>query len=176
MVTKCFASEAAAATSPLKTRMTSPLRRRRVNPQREVAAVAAADASDDIEITDTFDEVEFGDGDESHHIYTNINGVIITWNTCAEDTFKVFRKEIADMFGLGPQDCYIALYATYIRDDHRARDLPRDAWVSINFRCHGGGKRGATGSVKESKGKDNETEKKLALMRIEEGAKKFVAT
>jgi hypothetical protein len=26
-----------------------------------------------------FDEVEFGDGDESHHIYSHMSGINITW-------------------------------------------------------------------------------------------------
>ena len=69
------------------------------------------DAVSDIEVTETFDEVTFGDGDESHQIYTNMSGIIITWNTCAEDTFKVFRDELADMFGVDPQAFYIAHYA-----------------------------------------------------------------
>ncbi|MFM7980551.1 MAG: hypothetical protein ACKPKO_14660, partial [Candidatus Fonsibacter sp.] len=73
--------------------------------------IAADNASDDIEITETFDEVEFGDGDESHQIYSNMSGVIITWNTRAEDTFKVFREKIAGMFGVDPQYFYIAHYA-----------------------------------------------------------------
>ncbi|MFM7990378.1 MAG: hypothetical protein ACKPKO_64785, partial [Candidatus Fonsibacter sp.] len=68
----------------------------------------AADASDGIEATEPFDEVEFGDGDGSHHIYSNMSGIIITWNTRAEDTFKVFRDEICDMFGVDPLDFYIA--------------------------------------------------------------------
>ena len=68
-----------------------------------------------------------------------MSGIIITWNTCAEDTFKVFRDELADMFGVDPQAFYIAHYARYIRDEFRARDLPNGAWVSINFRLRGGG-------------------------------------
>ena len=82
----------------------------------------------------------FGDGDESHQIYTNISGIIITWNTCADDTFNVLHEELADMFGVDPQSFYIAYYSKYIRDEFRARDLPHGAWVSINFRLRGGGK------------------------------------
>ena len=85
--------------------------------------------------------MEFGDGDESHHIYSNMSGIVITWNTCAEDTFKVFREEICDMFGLETIDFYLAYHSKYIKDEHYARDLPHGAWVSINFRGHGSGKR-----------------------------------
>ncbi|MFM7979006.1 MAG: hypothetical protein ACKPKO_06780, partial [Candidatus Fonsibacter sp.] len=60
----------------------------------EDTAAAVAAASDDIEITETF-EVEFGDGDNSHHMYTNMSGIIITWNTCADDTFKGFATCLA---------------------------------------------------------------------------------
>ena len=82
-----------------------------------------------------------------------MSGIIITWNTCAEDTFKVFRDELADMFGVDPQAFYIAHYAKYIRDEFRARDLPNGAWVSINFRLRGGGKR-AKSSVGKSVDKE----------------------
>ena len=41
----------------------------------------------------------------------------------------------------------------YIKYDHRARDLPHGAWVSINFRAHGGGKR-----ARGAKKKDDEVE------------------
>ena len=58
------------------------------------------ESSDGIVANGPFDEVEFGDGDDSHHRYCNMSELIITWNTCAEDTFKVFREEICDMFGL----------------------------------------------------------------------------
>ncbi|MFM7982972.1 MAG: hypothetical protein ACKPKO_26980, partial [Candidatus Fonsibacter sp.] len=104
------------------------------------------DASDGIVITETFDEVEFGDGDETHHIYSHMSGINITWYTCEEDTFEVFRDELCDMFGLKLRDFYITHYSKYIKDDHRARDLPNGSWISINFRGHGGGKRAATGS------------------------------
>ncbi|MFM7983394.1 MAG: hypothetical protein ACKPKO_29130, partial [Candidatus Fonsibacter sp.] len=140
---------------------------------------AAAASSDDIEVTETFDEVQFGDGDESHQIYTNMSGIIITWNTCAEDTFKVFREEVCDMFGVDPLDFYIAYHAKYIKDEHCARDLPNGAWISTNFRCHGGGKRAASSTTKSSAGKsaqDKEKSKKLMLIKIENGAKKFVPT
>ena len=62
----------------------------------------ADNASDCIVATEPFDEVEFGDGDESQQIYSNMGGIIITWSKCAEDTFKVFREEICDMFGVEP--------------------------------------------------------------------------
>ena len=39
----------------------------------------------------------------------------------------------------------------YIKDDHRARDLPHGAWVSINFRGHGSGKRGRATGAKDDK-------------------------
>ena len=68
----------------------------------EGASSEEEDAADDIEVTETFDEVEFGDGDESHQIYTNMSGIVITWNTCTEHTFKVFREELCDMFGVEP--------------------------------------------------------------------------
>ena len=53
--------------------------------------------------------------------------------------------------------------------------------MSINFRCHGGGKRAAAaGSSKDEREraqeKLRETERKFTLIKIEEGAKKFVAT
>jgi hypothetical protein len=115
------------------------------------------DAVSDIEVTETFDEVTFGVGDESHQIYTNMSGIIITWNTCAEDTFKVFRDELADMFGVDPQAFYIAHYAKYIRDEFRARDLPNGAWVSINCRLRGGGKR-ARGAKKKDDQEDKTKE------------------
>ncbi|MFM7979783.1 MAG: hypothetical protein ACKPKO_10745, partial [Candidatus Fonsibacter sp.] len=86
------------------------------------------------------------DGDKSHHIYTNMSAIIITWNTCADDTFKVFRDEICDMFGVDPLDFYIAHQIKFVRDEFRARDLPHGAWVSINFRSFGGGKRPSVGS------------------------------
>ncbi|MFM7980536.1 MAG: hypothetical protein ACKPKO_14585, partial [Candidatus Fonsibacter sp.] len=105
--------------------------------EEETTGNTEDEASDGIEITETFDEVEFGDGDESHQIYTNMSGIVITWNTCAEDTFKVFREEVCDMFGVDPRDFYIAYHAKYIKNEHRARDLPHGAWISINFRCHG---------------------------------------
>ena len=99
------------------------------------------DAVTDIEITEKFDEVVFGDGDESHQIYTNMSGIIITWNTCTEDTFNVLREELADMCGVDPQAFYIAHYSKLIRDEFRASDLPNGAWVSINIRLRGGGTR-----------------------------------
>ena len=85
--------------------------------------------------------MEFGDGDESHHIYSNMSGIAITWESCEEDTFKVFREEICDMFGVETNDFYLAYHSKYIKDEHYARDLPHGAWVSINFRGHGSGKR-----------------------------------
>ncbi|MFM7988400.1 MAG: hypothetical protein ACKPKO_54720, partial [Candidatus Fonsibacter sp.] len=85
--------------------------------------VAADDVSDDIDVTETFDQAEFGDGDESRQICSNMSCIIITWNTCAEDRVKVFREEICDMFGVEPHVFfYIAHYSKYIRDDHRARE------------------------------------------------------
>ena len=135
----------------------------------------------DIEITEKFDEVVFGDGDESHQIYTNMNGVTITWNTCTEDTFDVLREELADMFGVDPQAFYITHNAKYIRDEFRARDLPNGACVSVNFRIRGGGKRAATSSLSKDikdreKEKEKEQAKRIAMMAIEEGAKNFVPT
>ena len=79
--------------------------------EEESASSEEEDAATDIEVTETFDEVEFGDGDESHRIYSNMSGIVITWNTCAEDTFKVFREEICDMFGVEPLDFYIAYHS-----------------------------------------------------------------
>ena len=81
------------------------------------------------------------------------------------------------MFGVEPNDFYITYHAKYIKDDHRARDLPHGAFVSINFRLHGSGKRAATSSgAYKDKDKKQGMEKKFALMQIEEGAKQFVAT
>ena len=134
------------------------------------------ESSDGIVANEPFDEVEFGDGDESHQIYCNMSEIIITWNTCKEDTFKVFREEICDMFGVEPNDFYITYHARYIKYENIARDLPHGAWVSINFRLHGSGKRASSSAAKENKEKDNNIETKLMLMRIEEGAKKFVAS
>ena len=150
--------------------------------EEETTGNTEDEASDGIEITETFDEVEFGDGDESHHIYCHMSGINITWHTCEEDTFKVFRDELCDMFGVGPRDFYITYYTKYIKDDLVARELPNGSCVSINFRAHGGGKRAASSSSKvsaerlERKEKEREIEKKLMLMKIEEGAKKFTAT
>ncbi|MFM7979005.1 MAG: hypothetical protein ACKPKO_06775, partial [Candidatus Fonsibacter sp.] len=42
---------------------------------------------------------------------------------------------------MDPLDFYITHQIKYIRDEFRARDLPHGAWVSINFRGHGSGKR-----------------------------------
>jgi len=92
----------------------------------EGASSDEEDATDDIEVTETFDEVEFGDGDESHQIYSNMSGIVITWNTCAEDTFKVFREEICDMFGVQPNDFYLAYHS---KVDQRRAQCQRDtAW------------------------------------------------
>jgi hypothetical protein len=116
--------------------------KKRANPQKkESASSSEDDDADDFDVTELFDEVEFGDGDESHHIYSNMSGIVITWNACAEDTFKVFREEICDMIAVKPNDFYLAYHSKYIKYDHRARDLPHGAWVSINFRGHGRGKR-----------------------------------
>ena len=43
---------------------------------------------------------------------------------------------------------YLAYHSKYIKDDHRARDLPHGAWVSVNFRGHGSGKRPASSAGK----------------------------
>ena len=75
--------------------------------------------------------------------------IFITWNTCKEDTFKVCREEICDIFGVEPIDFYITYHAKYIKDEHSARDLPHGAWVSINFRGHGSGRRAKSSAAKE---------------------------
>ena len=68
---------------------------------------AAADGVDDVNIArqeylahddPEFDEVELGDGDSSHQINSHTSGIIITWHTCEDDTFKVFREDLCDMF------------------------------------------------------------------------------
>ena len=110
-----------------------------------------------------------------------MSGIIITWNTCTEDTFNVLREELADMFGVDPQAFYITHNAKYIRDEFRARDLPNGACVSINIRLRGGGKRAAASSLtREIKDREKEKEKeqarRIARMAIEEGAKNFVPT
>ena len=73
---------------------------------------------------------------------------------------------------------YLAYHSKYIKDNRRARDLPHGAWVSVNFRGHGSGKRAASssGAYKDKDSKTQELERKFALMQIEEGAKQFVAT
>ena len=56
-----------------------------------------------------------------------------------------------------PIDFYLAYHSKSIKDEHCARDLPHGAWVSINFRGHGSGKRASTGAAKkteEEKSKD----------------------
>ena len=78
-----------------------------------------------------------------------MSDIIITWNMCAEDTFKVFREELCDMFGVEPIDFYITCYAKYVKDEHSARDLPHGSWVSINFRGHGSGKRAKSSAAKD---------------------------
>ena len=129
--------------------------KKRANPQKkESASSSEDDDADDFDVTELFDEVEFGDGDESHHIYSNMSGIVITWNACAEDTFKVFREEICDMIAVKPNDFYLAYHSKYIKDEHSAREIPHGAWVSINFRGHGSGKRGrapAAGAKEDSK-------------------------
>jgi hypothetical protein len=61
----------------------------------------------------------------------------------------------------------------YIKDDHRAGDLPHGAWVSINFRGHGGGKRAALRTepkedqlTKEEKIKDKVADLQLTLFQL----------
>ena len=103
--------------------------------------------------------MDFGDGDESHHIYCHMSGINITWYTCEDDSFKVFRDELCDMFGVKPRDFYIMYYTKYLTDDLAARDLPHGACVSINFRAHGGGKRVAASSLsREIKDREKENE------------------
>ena len=41
-----------------------------------------------------FDEVEFGDGDESHHIYSHMSGINITWYPREEDVMQGFVDEL----------------------------------------------------------------------------------
>ena len=60
---------------------------------------ATDDSSDGVVPTEPFDEVDFGDGDESHHIYSHMSGINITWYTCENDTFEEYREELCDMFG-----------------------------------------------------------------------------
>ncbi|MFM7983949.1 MAG: hypothetical protein ACKPKO_31955 [Candidatus Fonsibacter sp.] len=51
-----------------------------------------------------FDEVEFGDGDESHHIYSHMSGINIRWYPREEDVMQDFFNELCDMFGVKYND------------------------------------------------------------------------
>ena len=122
----------------------------------ERAAVAAAVSSEDVddELDENtgriagvpldmdadceFDEVEFGDGDESHHIYSHMSGINIMWCPCEEDVMQGFFDELCDMFGLKYNDFWVTYPGRKCDPQTLAYPLPHGAWVSINFRAYGG--------------------------------------
>ena len=60
--------------------------------EEEDADDAEADASDGIDITEASNEVEFGDGSDTHQIYSHTRGISITWHTCEEGTFQFIPR------------------------------------------------------------------------------------
>jgi hypothetical protein len=88
-----------------------------------------------------FDEVEFGDGNQSHHIYSHMSGINITWYPREEDVMQGFFDELCDMFGLKYNDFWVTYQGRPCQPNTLAYSLPHGAWMSINFRCHGGGKK-----------------------------------
>ena len=53
-----------------------------------------------------------------------------------------FFDELCDMFGLKYNDFWVTYQGRPCQSNTLAYSLPHGAWMSINFRCHGGGKRG----------------------------------
>ena len=88
-----------------------------------------------------FDEVEFGDGDESHHIYSHMRGINIMWYPREEDVMQSFFDELCDLLGLKCNDFWVTYRGRPCQSETLAYSLPHGAWVSMNFLCHGGGKR-----------------------------------
>ncbi|MFM7978212.1 MAG: hypothetical protein ACKPKO_02760, partial [Candidatus Fonsibacter sp.] len=108
----------------------------------------------DMDAEREFDEVEFGDGDMSHHMYSHMSGINITWYPREEDVMQDFSNELCDMFGLKYNDFWVTYHGRPCRPETIAYSLPHGAWMSINFCCHSGGKRG-----RGTKKKDDEEEK-----------------
>ncbi|MFM7979381.1 MAG: hypothetical protein ACKPKO_08710, partial [Candidatus Fonsibacter sp.] len=83
-------------------------------------------------------------------IYSHMSGINITWYTCESDSFEEFREELCDMFGTKRTEFWLTCQGRLIEPTKRARDYAHGTWVSINFRCHGGGKRGSSGASKRA--------------------------
>ncbi|MFM7987500.1 MAG: hypothetical protein ACKPKO_50125, partial [Candidatus Fonsibacter sp.] len=88
------------------------------------------------------DEVEFGDVDEPHHMYSHMSGINITWYPCEQDVVQGLFDELCDMFGLKYNDFSVTYQGRHCQLEALAYSLPHGAWVSTNCRCLGGGKRG----------------------------------
>jgi hypothetical protein len=83
-----------------------------------------------------------------------MSGINITWYPREEDVMQGFFDELCDMFGLKYNELWVTYQGRPCQPNTLAYSLPHAAWVSINFRCHGGGKR-----ARGAKKKDDEEEK-----------------
>ncbi|MFM7982898.1 MAG: hypothetical protein ACKPKO_26600, partial [Candidatus Fonsibacter sp.] len=58
-----------------------------------------------------------------------------------EDVMQDFFNDLCDMFGVKYNDFWVTYHGRKCEPQTLAYSLPHAAWMSINFRCHGGGKR-----------------------------------
>ena len=70
-----------------------------------------------------------------------MSGINITWYPCEGDMMQGFFDELCDMFGLEQTDFWVTYHGRKCEPRTLAYSLPHAAWLSINFRGYGSGKR-----------------------------------
>jgi hypothetical protein len=88
-----------------------------------------------------------------------MSGINITWYPREEDVMQGFFDELCDMFGLNYTDFYVTYQGRPCQPQTLAYSLPHAAWISINFRGYGSGKRAASATGKNKATKEEINDK-----------------